>query len=65
MKIDENMLLDDILDLNPEFTGILLRHGLNCEGCPGIYSESLREAADGHGVDLDKLLEDLNSHLNG
>ena len=63
MKITENMLLNDILDMNPELTDILLRHGLNCLGCPGARSENLREAAEGHGIELAKLLNDLNDFL--
>ena len=63
MKITENMLLNDILDMHPDLTDIFLRHGLNCLGCPGANNESLREAAEGHGISLAKLLEDLNRFL--
>ena len=63
MKITENMLLTEILDMEPDPTEIFLRHGLNCLGCPGARSESLKEAADGHGIDLAKLMNDLNNFL--
>jgi hybrid cluster-associated redox disulfide protein len=63
MKVTENMLLNDILDMDPDPTEVLLRHGLNCLGCPGASTENLREAADGHGIDLKKLIEDLNDFL--
>ncbi|MBP6492327.1 MAG: DUF1858 domain-containing protein [Clostridia bacterium] len=61
MKITENMLLSEILDENPDLTDIFLNHGLNCVGCPGASSENLKEAAEGHGIDLKKLIDDLNS----
>ena len=60
MKITETMLLNDIFDMNPELVDVFLHHGLNCVGCPGARSESLREAAEGHDINLSKLLEDLN-----
>jgi len=61
MKITENMLLYEVLELEPDPTEIFLRHGLNCVGCPGAQSESLKEAAEGHGINLTKLIEDLNN----
>lgn len=64
MLIHENMLVNEVLDMNPDITEIFIQHGLNCLGCPGSYSESLKEAADGHGINLDKLIEDLNKFFN-
>lgn len=64
MLVNQNMLVSEILDMDPDITEIFNHHGLNCLGCPGSYSESLKEAADGHGVSLDKLIEDLNKYLN-
>ena len=63
MKVNENMLLNDILDMEPDPTNVFLRHGLPCLGCPGARSESLKEAAEGHGIDLKKLMDDLNEFL--
>jgi hybrid cluster-associated redox disulfide protein len=63
MKVTETMLLSDILDMDPDPTEIFLRHGLNCLGCPGARSENLKEAAEGHGIDLKKLINDLNEFL--
>ncbi len=58
--INENMLVSEILDVNPDLTEVFHKHGLNCMGCPGANMESLREAAEGHGANLKKLIEDLN-----
>lgn len=62
-KINESMLVSEIMDLGPDVTEVFLRNGLNCLGCPGAASESLREAAEGHGVDLGALISDLNDYL--
>ncbi|WP_130863067.1 DUF1858 domain-containing protein [Bacilliculturomica massiliensis] len=62
-KINETMLIDEILDLDEDITEVFEKNGLNCLGCPGAASESLAEAAEGHGADLEKLLSDLNAYL--
>lgn len=64
MKINETMLVNEILDINPDIIEVFLLHGLKCQGCPGARSESLKEAADGHAIDLLKLIEDLNKFLS-
>lgn len=64
MKIHENMLVNEILDIDPDVTDVFLKHGLNCLGCPGSQTESLKEAADAHGVNMSKLIEDLENYLN-
>jgi len=64
MKITENMQINEILDLNPDITEVFIVHGLNCQGCPGARSESLKEAAEGHAVNLIKLIEDINKFLD-
>lgn len=58
--ITEDMNIIDILDQSPEMEKVFLRHGLNCAGCPGSHMESLREAAEGHGIDVKALVADLN-----
>lgn len=64
MLINEKMLVSEILDMNPDVTEVFVQHGLNCLGCPGAHSESLKEAAEGHGISLEKLVEDLDKFLN-
>lgn len=55
--------IGEILEMDEGISKVLLQHGMDCEGCPGSYHESLEEAADGHGVALDTLIADLNHYL--
>lgn len=64
MRIHENMLLDSILETNPGIAEVFKKHGLFCDSCPGAVMENLREAAEGHGIDLQLLIEDLNNFIN-
>lgn len=62
-RINETMLIDEILELDDSITEVFAANGMNCLGCPGAASECLAEAAEGHGVPLRKLLDDLNRYL--
>ncbi|MCI8648330.1 MAG: DUF1858 domain-containing protein [Firmicutes bacterium] len=59
-EITKNMMIYQILDENPDLEDVFIAHGMNCVGCPGSSGETLEAAAEGHGVDLRRLLEDLN-----
>ena len=42
---------------------ILMQNGMHCVGCPSAAGETLEEASMVHGMDIDKLLSDINAYL--
>jgi hydrid cluster protein-associated redox disulfide domain len=60
MIITEEMLVCDIIDMNEKLEEVFMKHNLPCLGCPGAMQETLKEAAEGHGIDINALLRDLN-----
>ena len=54
-------LLAAALDINPNAGEILMRYGMHCLGCAIAHGETVGEAAQVHGADLDKMLEELNN----
>jgi len=60
MKITEDMMVCQVLDMDENLEHILENHGMTCLGCPGAVQETLKEAAEAHGIDVNALLEDLN-----
>lgn len=60
MKITKDMIIADILKNKPEAANILIENGLGCLGCPSSQVENLEDAAQIHGMDIEKLLEELN-----
>ncbi len=60
MAITKDMLIGEILRAKPEAAEALLRFGMGCIGCPSSQMESLEQAAMVHGIDLEKLLAELN-----
>ena len=58
--IDKDMLIMDVVEVNPNAPEILLSYGMHCLGCAIAHGETLAEAAEVHGIDLNQLLQDLN-----
>ncbi len=58
--ITKDMNVSEILEMDERYEGVFAKYFLTCAGCPGAQLETLEQAAEGHGVDLEKLLADLN-----
>jgi len=61
MIITKDMIIGDLLQTNPESADILMRNGMGCLGCPSAQIESLEDAANVHGMDINQLLSELNA----
>ncbi len=61
----KDMLIGQLLQLDPNMAGILMASGMGCVGCPSAQMESLEEAAMVHGIDADVLIQQLNDYLAG
>lgn len=59
-KITENTLIAEALQINPKAGEILMSVGMHCLGCALAHGETIGEAVDVHGADLDALLSKLN-----
>ena len=59
-KITENTTIFDALQINPNAGEILMAYGMHCLGCALAHGETVGEAADVHGADLQKMLDELN-----
>lgn len=64
MKITKDTLIGDILEFNAEATApFFLNMGMHCLGCPSSRNESVEQACAVHGVDAEKLIEQLNKAI--
>ncbi len=61
--ITKDMLIGDILRVDSNLAPILLEVGMHCLGCPSSQMESLEDACAVHGMDVNVVLEKLNSQL--
>ncbi len=64
MKVTKDMLIVDILRFDRNIAGLLMGHGLHCVGCMLANNETLEQACQGHGIDADLLLNDINTYLS-
>ena len=62
-QVTKQMLIGELLQLDPNIAGVLMRAGMHCIGCPASQAESLAEAAMVHGMDVDVLVEQINDFL--
>jgi len=45
---------------NEKAAEILINKGMHCFGCPMAMHETLEQGAEAHGLDADKLIEEIN-----
>lgn len=63
VKITKTMTIGKVLSINENLATILMGFGLHCFGCPMSQAETLEEAAEVHGVDVEMIVEKLNDAL--
>ena len=59
--ITKDMTIGEVVRTSPEKIEILTAFGMGCVGCPSAQAETIEDAAAVHGIDLNELLEKLNS----
>ena len=61
MEINKSTTIGEILEKAPEKAEILLEVGMHCIGCPASQMETLEEACEVHGIDVEEVVEKLNA----
>ncbi len=62
-KITKEMGLLEIVQNYPETLEVFQRYGLGCIGCAAARFENLEAGAKVHGIDPEKMVEDLNAAI--
>ena len=61
MTINKDTKIGEIIENAPEKAEILLQAGMHCLGCPASQGETLAEACEVHGIDVEELVNMLNA----
>ena len=61
MKFNKDTKIGELLEIAPEKAEILMEAGMHCLGCPASQAETIEEACDVHGIDVNELIEKLNA----
>jgi len=59
-KITKDMTFAELIKEDKEAAGKLADRGLFCGGCPMAQFETIEQGAGAHGVDVEKLIKELN-----
>lgn len=59
-RISADMTFAEVVSKYPETAEIFLKHGMQCIGCPMAMSETIEQGALGHGINVEKLIGELN-----
>ena len=57
---ENDTITGDILEQPPDTADVLLEVGMHCLSCPAALGETLEEACEVHGIDVNEVLEMLN-----
>ena len=60
MKFNKDTKIGELLEMAPEKAEILMEAGMHCLGCPASQAETLEEACEVHGIDVEELLKKIN-----
>ena len=61
-QVSKDMLIGELIRLDPNVAPILMRAGMHCLGCPSAQMQTLAEAMV-HGLDVDVLVAQINDFL--
>ncbi|MBP1560934.1 MAG: DUF1858 domain-containing protein [Oscillospiraceae bacterium] len=62
-EITKDMIIGEILDMDPDTAPYFLEMGMHCLGCPSARGESLEDACAVHGIEVSELIAKLNAHF--
>ena len=63
MRITKNTTIGELLDMTPDMKDILLSMGMHCSTCAVGRRETIGQAAEVHGMDVDDLIEDIKGFM--
>lgn len=60
MEYNKDMTIGQVLDSNKDAEAVLAGFGLHCFGCPMSRMETIEQASQVHGADVNLMLQKLN-----
>jgi len=62
-KITKEMKIIDVVSNFPESAEVFTKYGIHCFGCPFSMIETLGQGASAHGIEVEKLVDELNKKI--
>ena len=64
MKISKEMGIGEVVAKYPQTIPVFQAHGMGCFGCAAARFENIEQGGLAHGIEIDKLMQDLNDAIN-
>lgn len=61
--ITKDMTIGEVIETNENLGEVFLGFGMHCISCPVSQMETIEQAAQVHGIDLEFLLKKLNENI--
>lgn len=61
-QFTKDSTIGEVLHSNPKLQSVLEGFGMHCFGCPMSQMETIEEASQAHGIDVDFMLNKLNNN---
>ena len=61
--VSKDMLIGDVVSKFPPSVKVMSDHGLHCIGCHVATWETLEQGCQGHGLDVDSLVKEINKAI--
>ena len=58
--VTKDMTIAQVLEENPDCAPVFMEFGMHCLGCAIAHGETVEQAAEVHGIDVDALIAALN-----
>lgn len=58
--VTKEMTIAQVLEENPDCGEIFMGFGMHCLGCAIAHGETVEQAAEVHGIDINELMAALN-----
>ena len=62
-QVTKDMLIHQIIEVDPGNAAILMASGMHCVGCPSAQMETVEEAAMVHGIEPELLIARVNAFV--
>lgn len=61
--VNKTDIIGDVLDQYPDTAPLFFEMGMHCLGCPSARGETIEDACQVHGSDVDELIEKINNQI--
>ena len=63
-QVTKDTLIGEALMMNMNIAEILMKAGMHCVGCPASQGETIEEACQVHGMEVEPLVNEINEFLS-